>query len=198
MFKRTVVALCALVIFSASEAQSFMHGVGTGTLLSTAKNSNFNAFGTLLYNPRFSFAETESSSFSIGVPLTLGLSGSYSYDSYSGVQNSSRFMVNAPLIFDFNMGAGSSKETEDRFGWFAGAGFGLNLGSFYTPEVYDSETGGYTGGQSTHTSFGPAVNGGVRFAVGQRTHNIEVLLSYMKGINDLKPNTFGIQAMFNF
>jgi hypothetical protein len=198
MFKRTVVALLAIFIFATSEAQSFMHGVGTGTLLSTAKDANFTAFGTLLYNPRFSFAETESSSFSIGIPLTLGLAGSYTYDNYAGVQNNSRFMVNAPLIFDFNMGAGSSKESEDRFGWFAGGGFGLNVGSFYTDEIYDPETGNYTGGQKTHTSFGPAVNGGVRFAVGQGTHNIEVLLSYMKGLNDLKPNTIGIQAVFNF
>ena len=48
------------------------------------------------------------------------------------------------------------------------------------------------------TTYGPAANAGVRFGVGNKTKNIEILLSYMKGINDNKPNSYALQAVFNF
>ena len=190
--------MAAVLLIGQAHAQTFMHGVGTGTIVNSMKGADLGAFGTLMYNPRFSISESESSSITIGLPLTIGLSGSYQYDPYYGDEGSIAYMINAPLMVNYNMGAGSSKETEDRFGWFIGAGFGVNHGSYYIEDIYDNEGGYIEGGEKSLTTFGPAANGGVRFGVGNGTHNIEVLLSYMKGLNENKPNTFGAQAIFNF
>lgn len=186
----TVLSLCTLQL---AKSQSFHHGVGTGALISTMKNAESNVYGTLMYNPRVSFAETENSSISVGIPLSVGIAGSYNYNSYDGSSGSLSYMVNAPLMVNFNYGAGSSDEAESRFGFFAGAGFGINHGNWYYADDYYGES--YSESQ---TSYGPAANAGVRFAVGNGSHNIEVLLSYMKGLNEGKPNIFGIQGVFNF
>lgn len=198
MLKKISIFCIGILLFGQAKSQTFMHGVGTGALVNSMKGSELGAFGTLMYNPRFSLSESESSSVTIGLPLTFGVTGSYTYDNYYGTENTLRYIINAPLMLNYNMGAGSSKESEDRFGWFIGAGFGLNHGSYALDEVYDPELGYIGGGTKSLTTFGPAANGGVRFAVGRGTHNIELLLSYMKGLNENKPNTFGIQGVFNF
>ncbi len=191
--KKLTLILSFTVIAGMAKAQTFMHGVGTGLLVATRESADNNAFGTLMYNPRFSFAETDISSFSVGIPLTFGVAGSYNYSSNIGSTSDFRYMINAPLIFNYNRGAGSSKENDQRFGWFLGAGVGLNHGNYFFYNDYYGET--YS---DSETSFGPACNGGVRFAVGQGTHNIEILASFMKGLNEGKPNLFGLQGVFNF
>ena len=46
--------------------------------------------------------------------------------------------------------------------------------------------------------YGPAANAGFRIGVGRQHKNIEVRFSYMKGINETKPDIFGGGALFNF
>ena len=180
-------------------AQTFLHGAGTGFSVTTMKNAETAVFGTLMYNPRFTLTETESSSLTIGLPLTFGFAGEYSYSSYYGEQSDLRYVLNAPLILNMNWGAGSSKITEDRFGFFVGGGFGINTGNFVVEEtIVDGGFEYISYGKQTVTTYGPAANAGVRFGVGNKTKNIEILLSYMKGINDNKPNSYALQAAFNF
>ena len=91
------------------------------------------------------------------------------------------------------MGAGSSKQTESRFGYFLGAGYGYHHGSYNISDIID--------GSEVATSFsamGPVANAGIRFAVGRGTHNVEVRFQYMKGLNDVKPNIFSAGGAFNF
>jgi hypothetical protein len=199
MIKRFLLVAAVFLSIGQAYAQTFMHGAGTGTMITSMKNAETGVFGTLMYNPRFTVVENESSSVTVGIPLTVGISGSYSYSSYYGEENSLNYMINAPLMVNLNFGAGSSKDVENRFGFFLGGGFGVNNGS-YQVSKYISENGyeTYVEGNETITTFGPAANAGVRFAVGSGTHNIEILLSYMKGLNSDKPNTFGIQGVFNF
>ena len=198
MIKKIAVLLAAVFTIGQAHSQTFMHGVGTGVLVNSMKNADPSAFGTLMYNPRFSISESENSSVTIGLPLTLGVSGSYNYDSYYGTENSLQYMINVPLMLNYNIGAGSTKDAESRFGYFLGGGFGMNHGSYVLDGVYDDETGYTESIEKSLTTFGPAVNAGVRFGVGNGSHNIEILLSYMKGLNENKPNTFGIQGAFNF
>jgi hypothetical protein len=198
MIKRLLILSAAIFTIGQVHAQTFMHGVGTGALVNTMNNSDPSIFGTLMYNPRFSLSESENSSVTIGLPLTFGVAGSYNYDAYYGTESSLQYMINAPLMVNYNIGAGSSKEAASRFGYFIGGGFGLNHGSYVLDEVFDPEMGYTQTVEKSLTTFGPAVNGGVRFAVGNGSHNIEILLSYMKGLNDYKPNTFGLQGVFNF
>ncbi|MEJ0104978.1 MAG: hypothetical protein WDO19_21580 [Bacteroidota bacterium] len=185
---------------SASFSQSFMHGAGVGIYVSKTPIIDATAAFTLSYSPRFNFLETDALSVSAGIPVNVGISGSYSasYSSYYGTteENTLRVMLNAPLMVNLNVGAGSSKENESRFGFFVGGGFGFHYGDVgkivkddYGYEYYESGYG---------VSYGPAGNAGVRIAVGSNQKNIEIRLSYMKGIDDNKISVYGVNTLFNF
>jgi len=178
-------------------SQHFRHGVGLNILVATADGGKSSVDGGFTYSPRINFFEQDDMSVSVGIPLTVGVSGSYSssYNSYSGSQttNTLSFLFNAPLMIDLNMGAGSVEESESRFGGFVGGGFGYHYGTFNLSDVMNGESI-----PTRINCFGPAANAGVRFAVGRGVHNVEVRLQYMKGINDAKPNIFSAGASFNF
>jgi hypothetical protein len=203
MMKKIVFSLVLLFTASTVFCQTFMHGAGITVIGSTtAKGSNSDiGFGEgFTYFPRFNFVETDALSVSVGIPLVVGFSAttSSSYDQYGyGYDNSSiGFVLNAPLIVNLNMGRGSTKENRQKFGYFFGAGFGFHHGDFLT-DTYDPNTGDYIGSYSSNT-YGPAANAGIRLGVGRKHKNIEVRFSYMKGINETKPNIFGVAGAFNF
>ena len=101
-------------------------------------------------------------------------------------------MFDAPLMFDYNYGAGSSKEAGDKFGFFGGVGFGFHANQYFATDDY-----GYS--QSSKMSgWGPAGNMGIRIGVGQGSHNIEARFSYMKTLDITKSSVVGIGALFNF
>lgn len=203
MMKKIIFSLALLFTLSTVFCQSFMHGVGITVIGSTtAKGSNSDiGFGEgFTYFPRFNFVETEALSVSVGIPLVVGVSATTSttYDQYGyGYDNSSiGFIINAPLIINLNMGRGSTKDNRQKFGYFVGAGFGYHHGDFLS-DIYDANTGNYIGSYSSNT-YGPAGNAGIRLGVGKRHKNIEVRFSYMKGLNENKPNIFGVAGAFNF
>jgi hypothetical protein len=180
-------------------SQSFMHGAGAGVFLHSEPNTNATAAFVLTYSPRINFLETKELSVSAGIPLSVGFSGSYSYGGspYFGPNESNTpgFMINAPLIINLNVGAGSTKENEKRFGFFVGGGLGYHYGND-AKEGIDGDYvtyGGYYG-----SSIGPAGNIGLRLAVGSHQKNIETRFSYMKAISESKIAAYGITALFNF
>ncbi|MCW3118440.1 MAG: hypothetical protein JWM28_2522 [Chitinophagaceae bacterium] len=183
-----------------SYSQSFMHGAGIGIFVANNPVMDASISGTLSYSPRFNFIETDALSVSVGVPINIGFSGSYSlqYSSYYGSEenNSLGFMINAPFMLNLNVGAGSSRETESRFGFFIGGGFGLHYGD--VGKIVTDEYG-YENYKTQYSSIlGPAGNAGIRIAVGRQQKNIEIRLSYMKGIDDSKTSIYGINTLFNF
>jgi len=196
MFLIFVLTISLHSVFS----QSFMHGAGVGIFVNTAPNTDASVSGVLTYSPRINFLETEDFSVSAGVPLSIGFSGNYSYNysSYYGTDESNtlRFMFNAPLIINLNVGAGSTKENERRFGFFAGGGFGYHYGSFAKKVVQADDYISYEDGYGS--SYGPAGNIGLRFAVGSHQKSIEARLSYMKAISESKMSAYGVTALFNF
>src|SRR5258706_9846854 len=107
---------------SVSFSQSFMHGAGVGIYVSKTPIIDATAAFTLSYSPRFNFLETDALSVSAGIPINVGISGSYSasYNSYYGSteENTLRVMFNAPLMINLNVGGGSLKENENRFCFF--------------------------------------------------------------------------------
>lgn len=158
--------LIAFFSTTASFSQSFMHGAGVSIFIPKIKASDIAAYGGFTYSPRINFLETESLSLSAGIPLSVATSGSYSYNSrgaYATESNSLRFMFNAPLIINLNVGAGSTKETESRFGFFVGGGFGYHYGDFYT--IVEDEYGYSYEGDASFATYGPASNAGIRIAV---------------------------------
>ena len=198
--KRCILLLSFVLPVSMAFSQSFMHGVGLDIFVTTAKNGNAAVAEGFSYNPRFNFIENEGFSLSVGVPLTIGISGSYSsnYNSYYGstTDNTLAFMAHIPVILNFNFGAGSSKDNDQRFGFFVGGGLGYYYGK-YNQDYVDNN--GYDDTrQVTINSVGPAGNIGIRFAVGRGTHNVEAKLTFMKALDDSKANIYGGGAAFNF
>lgn len=200
--KKFLFAIALLLSIHISFGQSFMHGVGLTAIGSTTGEGISSDIGLgwgFTYAPRFNFFETKTLSVSVGIPLSIGISAitSTTYDQNGITENGSiDFVFNAPLIVSLNMGRGSSKGNREKFGYFFGAGFSFYRGNFLT-DNYNTNTNSYTNTILTNT-FGPAGNAGVRFGVGKTHKNIEVRLSYMKGINENKPNIFAIAGLFNF
>ncbi len=192
--KKLIFALSFLFSISiASYSQSFMHGAGFSIFVASAPGGNTTPNGGLMYSPRFNFIENDEMSVSVGIPLSAGFSINYnSRDYYGESNNSTSAMLDIPLIVNLNMGCGSTKESERRFGYFIGAGFGYHYGTIKYNDYYGDEY------SSNINSYGPAGNAGIRFGVGNSGKNIEVRLQYMKGIDDSKANIFGGGAVFNF
>ena len=91
------------------------------------------------------------------------------------------------------MGAGSTKNTEKRFGYFVGGGMGYHYGTFNISDIINDE---YVA--TKISTSGPVGNAGIPFAAGRGTHNMEVRFQYKKGLGDVKPNIFSAGAAFNF
>jgi hypothetical protein len=196
--KKITLSVLSIFISGMVFCQTFMHGAGVTVLVGSSKGGDVTVAEGLTYYPRFNFLENETLSVSAGIPITLGISGSYSanYGSNGYYENNSLgFVVNAPLMINLNMGRGSTKENESRYGYFVGAGFGYHHGDFVT--VQTDGYSDYNTSKSVNT-FGPAANAGFRIGVGRKHRNIEVRFSYMKGINEDKPNIYGIGGAFNF
>ncbi|CAN5773585.1 hypothetical protein BH11BAC4_BH11BAC4_22120 [soil metagenome] len=203
--KKTILSIALIFAISTSFSQSFMNGVGLSFLGTSNSIGGSNDWGTgigFTYSPRFNFLENDKFSVAVGIPLTVGLSISTSstYDPYYGNSYSNTsvgFVANVPVVVSFNMGRGSTKSNRQKFGYFVGAGFGYHHGDFVS-DIYDPVTNTYTDSYSINT-FGPAANAGVRFGVGRKSKNIELRLSYMKGITSkYKPSIFGLACLFNF
>jgi hypothetical protein len=196
-----LLAAVCLAGVKASQAQHFKHGAGVGIFVEDAATTDTKASFTLTYSPAFYFAETGRTSFSVGVPINVGLSGSYNatYNSSYGweEENTIGYMINVPVMFNFNIGAGAAAGCEDRMGFFIGAGYGYHLGS--VDEVYMDEYGYEYKNSNTRSSTGVAGNIGIRIGVGyKKRRNIEIRTSYMKGVTSYKPNVFGVNCLFNF
>jgi hypothetical protein len=188
--------LSASLLFAMNIAfcQSFMHGAGLTVLGGVASGGDFAFAEGLTYSPRFNFMETETMSVSVGVPLVIGMSGSYNsnYDSYSGTttENTLGYVLSVPVIVNLNIGRGSTKQNTTRMGYFAGLGYGYHHGDFYRNNsdltVYSANTSG------------PVANAGVRIGVGHSYKNVEAKLTFMKGVSGSKPTMIGIAGLFNF
>lgn len=200
--KRILLLLAVGLFGSAAFSQTFRHGVGLGAYggFLDKNNGEVTVFSTVHYTPRFHFMESDNTSLSVGLPISIGVAGSYSYvsdyyDEY--IESDIRFMINAPLMVDFNWGAGATRETGKRFGLFAGIGAGFHYGDF-VEEYYDSNNMYWYNDTRSVTSFGPAANLGMRFAVGRRQKNVEVRFAYHGGLTSPRAHVFGLGAHFNF
>jgi len=180
--------------------QSFMHGAGLTIFVVSPRNGDVSFGEGFTYFPRFNFVETEALSLSAGIPLTVGLTvtSSFYYSSNGGYDDdgSVGFVVNAPFIINLNIGRGSTMDNTDKMGYFVGGGYGFHHGDFI---MMETDSYGYTNEVFKSTNiYGPAANAGFRIGVGRKHRNIEVRFSYMKGMNENKPDIFGGGALFNF
>jgi hypothetical protein len=188
--KKILFSALTLCLSGFAFSQTFMQGVGINIVLQSSSGFTADPVGAIMYSPRVNVMETDNTSFSIGLPMSFGISGSY--NSQDIEDNSLGFMFDAPLMFNYNYGAGSTKEAEDKFGFFGGAGFGYHTHQFVAT---DDQGYDYTAKMS---GFGPVGNIGARLGVGQGSHNLELRFSYMKSLDISKSNIIGIGFLFNF
>ncbi|MFY0256186.1 hypothetical protein ACDQ55_19785 [Chitinophaga sp. 30R24] len=197
--KKIILLTFACISCFSAYSQRFMHGVGIIIFADNVTSSNTSTIGGLTYSTRFNFLEKDNMSISVGVPLNIGLGGRFSGDYNSSSDNSEsnnlRFMFNLPVVFNLNFGRGSTRSAHNRFGFFAGAGYGYYYGS-RNENYKDSQLREYNTSYKYNTT-GPVANAGFRIGVG-KTHNLEVKLSYMKGLNNNMPNIFSSGVIFNF
>ena len=198
--KAFIVSLGLIFTTVTALGQSFMHGAGLTIFVVSPRNGDVSVGEGVTYYPRINFIETEGLSVSAGIPLSVGLTVSTSsyYSSNGGYYDeaSAGFIVNAPVIINLNIGRGSTFDNTDKMGYFLGGGFGYHHGDFIITGMDDY---GYTYESFESTNvYGPAANAGFRIGVGRQHKNIEVRFSYMKGLNESKPDIFGGGALFNF
>jgi hypothetical protein len=199
--KTTILSAALFLMLNNAFSQTFMHGAGITLIGSTTGQGNNSDIGFgegFFYFPRINFVETEKLSVSAGIPLCAGISVLSTYNNYGTTYGSDlSFVLNAPLIINLNIGRGSTKDNRKRYGYFIGAGFGYHHDNFLADNRYDPVTNTYRDHYTSNT-YGPAANAGFRIGVGRAHKNIEIRLSYMKGINESRPNIFGLAAGFNF
>ena len=191
------IVLCLLMHVSFS--QKFMHGAGTGVFVNLSPLIKPSIPTILTYSPRINFIETSALSVSAGIPFSVGFGTTYytNYNTSNGmeVENSATYIINIPAMVNLNVGAGSSKLSEKRVGFFIGGGVAYQYGQYVLDE-YNGVTNVYP--KVKQTSLGPAGNIGIRFAVGKHQKNIEAKFSYMRSLREDKVSALGIMALFNF
>jgi len=173
-------------------SQPLFHAVGTGFFVEKRRgiDPEFSVFFT--YSLRVNVSETETMSLSLGIPISLGAGGSLD-QGYAGDYTAYSFWIHTPLIFNVNIGAGSTKQNKEKVGFFIGGGF-AHLFSLHTVDDFV-----YGNANTTTSTYGPVGNIGFRFAVGRHQKNIETKMTYMRGIGgDYEADIYTLGALFNF
>ena len=205
--KKIILSLGLLFSLSTVFSQSFMQGAGVA-FFGVAPSSTLSGLlinESLTYSPRFNFFEAGKVSVSVGIPLSLGISeGTHDATYFNGYTNSTHtntyfgLFINAPVYFNFNFGRGATKHNTNKFGFFAGAGYGFYTATYAT----DNNGSGVVTDDNSGTSTGLALDAGVRLGVGRkhvkRPKNIEIRMTYMNGSSDLIKSLYGLGCSFNF
>ncbi|WPQ61554.1 hypothetical protein SIO70_24650 [Chitinophaga sancti] len=199
MKKVLLLATVALSCMQSSFAQHFKNGFGAGISVEDAQYMDTKVNFTFTYSPALFFAEQENTSFSVGIPISFGVNGGYSSDAYDGYYYNSTssigFMLDIPVILNFNYGAGAVKGGHKKWGFFAGAGYGYHLSTDEYSNYYD-DNGNYK--TSDNSTLGVTGNAGFRIGMGhRRRHNLEIKFTYMKGLTSYRPNVYGVNCIFN-
>lgn len=196
---RTLIAAFIACFFlpATVHAQKFKHSVG-GTVFVIGAKGTRNVTTTLgfshpeqynfimesvgvTYFPRINFETGANASFSIGIPLSIGAGVASDFNNENtGIY----FAYDVPVIADYNLGRGSTAETEKKFGYFLGAGFGYG----YVNIALDAAS-------QKVNSYGPLVHGGTRFQMGGRGGGLTIGLYYKQGLESWKYKTVGIQVL---
>lgn len=133
-------------------------------------------FGGFIVFPRYTFKEHNNTSFSIGIPFSIGLGES----EFSSSNKPLAFDI--PLVIDYNFGKGATQDNDSKKGGFVGAGFNYTLAKItatsYTTPPWDESDFNYL------NSYGMLLHGGIRFRF------FQIRLSYSKSFSEGKFNFF--------
>jgi hypothetical protein len=183
------------LINTAAEAQSFKQSAGFSIIRGASKGTIENGgleqkmwINGLTYFPRFNVIEADMSSLSIGLPVTFGFKGNANAGG-----SSIAFGFDAPIALDFNIGHNSSRDNENLFGGYFGAGFGYTY-------VTVSENTGYGTFNANAKSYGPMMRAGISFGIPAGRENLSFTIGgfYKIGMETAKFKTGGGTLLMNF
>lgn len=177
---------CCFLIPVTARAQSplFSHAIGGG--LFTTRNF---LGGGIVYSPRLNMIRFSNKSvLSAGMQLGLGTSIGDNYNSNTGGNSTSIFMINVPFLLTWNYGNAATSQAITKWGFFAGAGYGFQNSTRSVEFVDDEEV---TTNQ-VHVS-GVALGAGIRFPVSH--HSFGISFSYLFNNNHYNPDIHGIAGI---
>jgi hypothetical protein len=189
MYKKYILSAIALSLSGFAFSQTFMQGLGVNLVMQSLPGYSVKPVVGIIYSPKFNFFEKDHSSLSVGLPVSLAYAGNY--NTQAGIENNTTFgwMLDAPLMINYNYGAGSNKKDTGKFGFFVGIGYGYHSNPFTDNSGDDVAY--------VESGFGPVFNTGVRISK-DRHHTFELRFSYMKAMDVSKSDIFGIGAIFNW
>lgn len=174
IMKKIVLSIVIIMAISSAKAQ-FSHNTGATLFMVKAEGGdNVSPYG-VTYFPRYSFG-----AISVGIPLTIGISGSY--NSQQGASTGSSFTYQLPLVVDYNVGLGADPEPDGSFGFYGGVGYSL----FSTSYIGTFDYG-------TLKASGPMLRAGIRLNIKDKM--VSIGGSYLKGGGDSKASVIGISAL---
>lgn len=177
-------------------SQAFMQGVGISYVYGKTRmrepNSNYWPtidFRGMTYFPRLNVQERDQTAVSIGLPFVFGLSVGLG----SSV-NSFSYVVDVPLVVDYNFGHHATKSARGIFGGYVGAGIGL------THEQNNVDSDFFPGYRSTQTSYGPLARAGLRFRIPLNVGELSFTLGafYKIGLEEERYKLRGANFLMNF
>ncbi|WP_343672101.1 hypothetical protein [Chitinophaga sp.] len=200
MKKSLFITLLCVTAFFTCHAQHFTHGLGISVLHDESRFSTNHPYIGLAYTPGITFSETRKFAFSVTAPFRAGYSSSYFYADTNNIVISDDWqsvIVQLPLLFNFNYGAGSSQKARARVGFFGGAGYGVQMRYYHEKVTFGEDI---TTGSTTAFSTGAAFNAGIRLAVGNsyRRKNIEAGIGYFVGVTGEDHNIISFHCLYNF
>jgi hypothetical protein len=202
MKKNLVLTVCILSSAFTSLAQRFGHGIGVATFTYHDNVYDKEKGIAITYSPVFFFAEGRKTSFSAGMPVMLGVSnGIFGYKGYlaDGTYRESthNFMLNLPVIINFNIGAGAVKDA-GYYGFFIGTGPGFNM----SPVTYSRYKGeDIQNGTDHRAGIGLNFNIGMRIlpqAPKNYRQNFECKLSIFSSEYGTRPFISMLSGAYNF
>ncbi|WP_143305038.1 hypothetical protein [Chitinophaga vietnamensis] len=162
MFQRAVPGIiCFLFCQLLASAQSLRFSQSVGLGLFTARNY---LSGGLVYSPRYNFfVLSPRAAVSVGTHLGLGANLHESYTSNSSGESSSVFIIDVPLVINYNYGNAATRKASQRWGFFAGGGYGFHNAS---RNIDNTDLEEESGTEAIHIK-GPVLNAGLQFPLGR-------------------------------
>ena len=193
MPRKTLLVFCFIISIAArSSAQSISHSAGNTSSVIWSKLEDLGYYETVVlshsditYFPRINFLETGKLSLSVGTPIGAGIS----FVSDLGTGESSFFWAyDLQAVLDLNIGAGSGKSNNDKFGVYVGGGYG------YTSTNWEYDL--YLGKKVK--SKGPLARAGIRLAFPESKFGMTIGTYFKVGTEVEKFKTLGFHLLFDF
>jgi hypothetical protein len=195
MIKKANTFLLLSFLYLSVSAQKMMHSVGASANLNTQKVTIPSRYliperkiiQTVFYTSgdyffRYNIKESDINSVCIGVPIAFGFGTANDPNN----DEAGLFLgANISMGVFYNNGLKSTRNNENKFGYFVGGGISYGYIGLY----YDKKT-------NNITTYGPMIYSGIRLPVLKQVLSIGLFFRY--GLETEKLKTYGLKLMRDF